>query len=78
MKARDFGPRIFGAFIYGWKAVFTVHDYYFWVPIVGPIVGAIVGVWVYQCYSFIVKKYGHLSDVEALSLDIEQHVSSKF
>ncbi|CAF1165538.1 unnamed protein product [Adineta ricciae] len=76
--ARDFGPRIFGAFIYGWKAVFTVHDYYFWVPIVGPIVGAIIGVWVYQCYSFIVKKYGHLSDVEAPSIDIEQHVSSKF
>ncbi|CAF1075164.1 unnamed protein product [Rotaria sordida] len=40
--ARDLGPRLFGAFVYGWNEVFGVHNYFFWVPIVGPIIGAIV------------------------------------
>lgn len=52
------GPRLFGAFIYGWKKVFSIHNYFFWVPIVGPIVGAIVGVWLYQGFLWIVKRYG--------------------
>jgi glycerol uptake facilitator protein len=42
--ARDFGPRIF-ALIAGWKKVAFPGDYgnvntYFWIPIVGPLVGA--------------------------------------
>jgi MIP family channel proteins len=41
--ARDFGPRVFTA-IAGWDSmVFTLRDYYFWVPIVGPFVGGAVG-----------------------------------
>ena len=41
---RDLGPRLFGAFVYGWNDVFVTHNYFFWVPIIGPIVGAILGV----------------------------------
>jgi glycerol uptake facilitator protein len=42
--ARDFGPRIF-AWIAGWKSVAFPGNYanisgYFWVPIVGPLIGA--------------------------------------
>ncbi|CAK4071429.1 unnamed protein product [Aphanomyces euteiches] len=41
--ARDFGPRVFMAMT-GWGLdVFSAADYYFWVPICGPTVGAIVG-----------------------------------
>jgi len=41
--ARDFGPRVFSA-IAGWGSmVFTLRDYYFWVPIVGPFVGGAIG-----------------------------------
>lgn len=41
--ARDLGPRLFLA-IAGWgKGVFTAHDYYFWVPVVGPCVGGLIG-----------------------------------
>ncbi|UJR38770.1 hypothetical protein I4U23_031435 [Adineta vaga] len=76
--ARDLGPRLFGAIIYGWNNVFTVHDYFFWVPIVGPILGATIGVWIYQGFNFIVKQYGHLFDIDVSTVEIEQIHSCKF
>jgi glycerol uptake facilitator protein len=50
--ARDFGPRIF-ALIAGWGKVAFPGDYlhisdYFWVPIVGPLVGAGIAAFVYD------------------------------
>jgi hypothetical protein len=63
------GPRLFGAFVYGWYEVFSVHDYFFWVPIIGPIIGAIVGVWLYQGFIWIVKNYGHLPNIEDSDAD---------
>ncbi len=50
--ARDFGPRIF-AWIAGWKSVAFPGDYgnvntYFWIPIIGPLVGAAVGALIYD------------------------------
>ncbi|XP_075439561.1 aquaporin-3 isoform X2 [Ascaphus truei] len=46
--ARDFGPRLFTA-LAGWGTdVFTVGDQWWWVPIVSPLLGAFVGVLVYQ------------------------------
>lgn len=45
--ARDLSPRII-TLIAGWgTTTFTVNDYWFWVPIVGPHVGAILGVFIY-------------------------------
>jgi len=41
--ARDFGPRLFTA-VAGWgSAVFTAADAWWWVPILGPCIGAIIG-----------------------------------
>jgi len=50
--ARDFGPRIF-AWIQGWGKIAFPGDYgnvntYFWIPIVGPFVGAAIGAFVYD------------------------------
>jgi glycerol uptake facilitator protein len=50
--ARDFGPRIM-AWIAGWKSIAFPGDYgnvntYFWIPIVGPLVGAAVGAVIYD------------------------------
>ena len=46
--ARDFGPRLFTA-LAGWgNGVFTASGGWWWVPIVGPIVGACLGVSVYD------------------------------
>ena len=50
--ARDFGPRIF-AWIQGWGKIAFPGDYgnvntYFWIPIVGPLVGAGIGAYVYD------------------------------
>ncbi len=46
--ARDLGPRLFTA-LAGWGAeVFRANNYYFWVPIVGPLVGGPLGAIVYD------------------------------
>ena len=50
--ARDFGPRIW-AWIAGWKSIAFPGDYgnvntYFWIPIIGPLVGATVGALIYD------------------------------
>ena len=74
-QARDLGPRLFGAFIYGWNEVFALQDHFFWVPIVGPIIGATVGVWLYKGFSWIVKHYNHVLIIT--SSDIHQKKYSK-
>ncbi|MBE3585854.1 MIP/aquaporin family protein [Desulfofundulus thermocisternus] len=46
--ARDFGPRLFAA-LTGWgRVVLPGIDNYFWVPILGPIAGAITGGFLYN------------------------------
>jgi MIP family channel proteins len=41
--ARDLGPRLF-TFVAGWGAeVFRAGDHWWWVPIVGPLVGGVLG-----------------------------------
>ena len=52
--ARDFGPRIF-AWIAGWGKVAFPGDYvhisnYFWIPIVGPLIGAALASVVYDVF----------------------------
>jgi glycerol uptake facilitator protein len=56
--ARDFGPRLL-AFFAGWGKVALPGSYhvagfhfsdYFWIPIVGPLVGGIIGVLVYDYF----------------------------
>lgn len=46
--ARDLGPRIVAA-LCGWgTAAFSSHGWYFWVPIVGPLLGGVVGLHLYD------------------------------
>ena len=50
--ARDFGPRIF-AWIAGYGKIAMPGDYgnvstYFWIPIIGPLIGAGVGAYLYD------------------------------
>lgn len=46
--ARDLGPRLASA-VFGWgSAVFTSHEYYFWVPIVAPLTGGVFGAALYD------------------------------
>ena len=54
--ARDFGPRLFAA-IAGWGHIALPGDgawfsWYFWIPIVGPFVGGVLGILVYD---FVIK-----------------------
>jgi aquaporin-3 len=45
--ARDFGPRLF-TLIAGWGTqTFSAGHYFFWIPLVGPMVGSLVGVLLY-------------------------------
>jgi glycerol uptake facilitator protein len=50
--ARDFGPRLF-AWIAGWGKVAIPGNYgnisgYLWIPIVGPVIGGLIGAFVYD------------------------------
>lgn len=45
--ARDLGPRLFAWMLYG-SEVFTVHNYYFWIPIIAPLFGAVMAAWLYH------------------------------
>ncbi|KAI4880951.1 hypothetical protein NFI96_019596 [Prochilodus magdalenae] len=57
--ARDLGPRLF-TFTAGWGVeVFTCFDYFFWVPIVAPLVGALLG----ACFYLVFIQW-HLPDLE--------------
>jgi glycerol uptake facilitator protein len=52
--ARDFGPRLW-TFLLGWGRIalpgsFTWFSGYMWIPIVGPLVGGLVGVAVYDLF----------------------------
>ena len=45
--ARDFGPRLWIAIVSG-GASFSADNYYFWVPIVAPLLGGVVGAFIYD------------------------------
>merc|ERR1711981_192129 len=45
--ARDLGPRFY-TYLAGWKNVFNCRPYYWLCPVVGPIVGAILGTGIYR------------------------------
>jgi MIP family channel proteins len=48
--ARDFGPRVFTA-LAGWGGeVFRAGNGWWWVPIIAPCVGAVLGGWVYDLF----------------------------
>jgi len=48
--ARDLGPRFFTA-LFGWGfGVFSRQNWYFWVPIVAPFLGAIIGASFYDLF----------------------------
>ncbi|XP_072536578.1 aquaporin-10a [Salminus brasiliensis] len=57
--ARDLGPRLF-TFTAGWGVeVFTSFDYFFWVPLVAPLVGAVLG-----SFFYLVFIQWHLPELE--------------
>jgi MIP family channel proteins len=48
--ARDFGPRLFTA-VGGWGSeVFRAGNFWWWVPIVAPCVGGVIGGWLYDVF----------------------------
>ncbi|KAM3870488.1 aquaporin-9a [Diretmus argenteus] len=48
--ARDLGPRLFTA-VAGWgMEVFSIANYWWWIPVAGPMVGGVVGAVVYYLF----------------------------
>uniref|UniRef100_A0A914EAT8 Uncharacterized protein n=1 Tax=Acrobeloides nanus TaxID=290746 RepID=A0A914EAT8_9BILA len=49
--ARDLGPRLFTLCAgYGWEVFSFNHYKWFWIPIVGPMIGGVLGAWLYQVF----------------------------
>lgn len=49
--ARDVGPRLL-TLVAGWGTdPFTVFNHYFWIPIAGPIVGGVMGGYIFRTFS---------------------------
>jgi glycerol uptake facilitator protein len=77
--ARDFGPRLFAWFA-GWDGVALPGNYgdvnwYWWLPIVAPIVGAVIGALVYDFFiSHVLMARGEppTSDVETRGEVVEE------
>ena len=62
--ARDFGPRLFTA-VAGWGAeVFRAGNVWWWVPIVAPCLGGVLGGWVYD--AFIGRQFPSLTPSAAI------------
>jgi glycerol uptake facilitator protein len=78
--ARDFGPRLL-AWIAGWGKVAIPGDYgningYLWIPIVGPIVGGLIGALVYDfaVRDVLVARGETPADVEQRGRTVEDDV----
>jgi glycerol uptake facilitator len=77
--ARDFGPRLFAWFA-GWDEIALPGNYgnvnwYWWLPIVAPIVGAIIGALVYDFFiNHVLRARGEppTADVEARGEVVEE------
>jgi len=77
--ARDFGPRLF-AWAAGWGKIAMPGDYgnvnqYFWIPIVAPIVGGIIGAILYDVFIHHVltsREVPETEDVEARGRVVEE------
>jgi glycerol uptake facilitator protein len=73
--ARDFGPRVL-AWLAGWgKVALPGAHGYFWVPIVGPFIGGVVGAVVYDLFvGDILRRRGAppATDVEARGETVEE------
>jgi glycerol uptake facilitator protein len=50
--ARDFGPRLWIAIVSGGQS-FAANNYYFWIPIVAPLLGGVAGAYIYD---FTIRK----------------------
>ncbi|KAI6231122.1 Major intrinsic protein domain containing protein [Aphelenchoides besseyi] len=47
--ARDFGPRVFTLFAgYGWDVISYNNYGWFWIPIICPMFGTVIGAWLYK------------------------------
>ncbi|XP_028306473.1 aquaporin-9-like [Gouania willdenowi] len=63
--ATDLGPRLFTA-VAGWgMEVFTYGNYWWWIPVVGPLIGSLISAFL---YNLVIKHY-HIKVVAKMEID---------
>nr|CAD2148240.1 unnamed protein product [Meloidogyne enterolobii] len=72
--ARDFGPRLFTLIVgYGWE-VFSYNNYgWFWIPIIAPFIGALLGAWIYQFFIGIHVPTDEQYEIVTTTITTSQH-----
>ncbi|KPP78447.1 aquaglyceroporin-like [Scleropages formosus] len=71
--ARDLGPRLFTA-VAGWgMEVFSTADYWWWIPVAGPLVGGVVGAVIYFLFVEL-----HHTEPEKQQEDEDSSVKDKY
>ena len=71
--ARDFGPRVFAVFVGWWEVAIPGPRNGFWVYVVGPLIGAVIGGAFYDVFVANILKLAKAAKHKSVVIDLDSH-----